>query len=67
MVAALRRYVDKSRFARPFRRAFAPASRAVEEEPCKTRPNQQVIAVSELTPAERNELADLLEAEVARL
>ncbi len=31
----------------------------------ETRPNQKVIAISDLTPAERNEFADLLEVEMA--
>lgn len=42
-------------------------AKVAKDEAVRRRPNQQVVAVSDLSPEEREELARLLEAELARL
>lgn len=47
--------------------SWASSSATPEKQVSKRRPNQKVVALHDLSPVERAELADRLEAELARL
>ena len=58
MVAVMLKYVEA---------AVSWASSTPKKSTSRRRPNQKVVALKDLSPVERAELADRLEAELARL
>lgn len=59
MVAVMMKYLERT-----FSRGFQPTAKQTVTQ---GRPYQRVVALSDLSPVDRAELADRLEAEFARL